>query len=557
MHIFAQKNRLFIGYTALMAVLSAVYYVTESMHIANSHIITWNLIGLIGTLAIVVGIIHNKPKAKFGWWALAVATLCFSVGDFGYDLSTLLINQQNAPVPPIIDYIYMACYPIFALSLYSLIKKRSSQKSDRGAVLDSLTLALGLALIIWVLLVIPNANVEGPLLTKFVSVFYPLADIGILFLALRLLTIDVSTRSIQFLAIGLSGLLVSDIYYGLAQFYSTWTLGGPVDLGWIIMYAFLGMAALSPSMVALDKPVTKPLPVHPRRLILLAIAALIAPTMLLVETLQGRAQEVGLVVAIFSALLFMFVILRIYNLIKDISAHDAEMTLEKQRTELIYLASHQLRTPASIVKSDLSLLLDGYLGKLTAKQIDNIKGALEENNNELDIIDGILGVISLDSNNADSTREDANLTEIVNSVIAEKQAVKTVKDRVITVNSLGDTTCSLDEEKIRIVINNLISNSVKYTHDKGVIEVLIKGTDDKVTLSVKDDGIGIPQKDLPRLFQRFMRGSNAETISMSGVGLGLYIAKSIVDDHRGNISLESKLGQGTTAVVVLPRKATL
>ena len=228
--------------------------------------------------------------------------------------------------------------------------------------------------------------------------------------------------------------------------------------------------------------------------------------------------------------------------------------LDRMKTELIYLASHQLRTPASAVRSNLSLLLDGYVGKLIDEQIRILRTAYEENGFELKLIDDVVDVAKLDSHDAVVEPKELDLVDLIKIIIVAQQSDAEKRNQSIETELPPELIISGDPVKLRLAFTNLIVNAIKYTPDGGRVIIGAKSSGSKVILTVGDNGIGIPANYIPDMFKRFSRASNATEINMAGAGLGLYLAKSMVGMHHGSIKVESELGKGSVFTVVLPKK---
>jgi two-component system sensor histidine kinase VicK len=112
----------------------------------------------------------------------------------------------------------------------------------------------------------------------------------------------------------------------------------------------------------------------------------------------------------------------------------------------------------------------------------------------------------------------------------------------------------MDEDKIILVLRNLLDNATKYTPENGKVKVTVTEEEGYLTVAVRDDGIGIPQKELGRTFSKFFRAANAQRVETEGSGLGLYIAKNIVNKHKGKMYVDSVEGRGTTFSFSLPYK---
>jgi PAS domain S-box-containing protein len=231
-----------------------------------------------------------------------------------------------------------------------------------------------------------------------------------------------------------------------------------------------------------------------------------------------------------------------------------EKELDRMKSDLIFLASHQLRTPASAVKSSLSLLIDGYLGDMPAKQMDDLRTAYDENNFELKLIDDILNVARLDSKRVQIEPERFDAAGVIRDIVSEEKGAVTDRKQKLKLTAPAKLAVTGDPTKLREVFENLITNAIKYTPEGGRIGISVKSAGTDFVVKVVDDGIGIPEKEMSNLFVRFFRASNATQINMPGTGLGLYLAKSIVEMHGGGIEVESELGKGTTFTVTLPKK---
>ncbi|MFI2414463.1 aminotransferase class I/II-fold pyridoxal phosphate-dependent enzyme [Streptomyces sp. NPDC018947] len=301
------------AHISLVAVATAVYMTVPA---ARSPV--WAVIGLAGATAVVTGTRVNRPAHPWPWWFLAGGLVAFIAGDTYYNVQETYFQASN-PFPSPADACYLVTYPLFAVGLWGLARYRRSGP-DLPSVLDALILTAGLALPVWVYLVRPLTEVEG--LTweqRAISIAYPLGDVLVLALLARLLSpgqVDGPSRSVQLLVLGTVTLLGFDIAYGILQLNATWQAGTLLDSGWIVFYTAWGLAALHPSMAATTSPVPNHESLLPRRSRLVALAAvtLIAPGILLYEGLT-RAPHDAPVIAAFSALLFLLVILRLSGMV--------------------------------------------------------------------------------------------------------------------------------------------------------------------------------------------------------------------------------------------------
>ncbi|MEV5976908.1 EAL domain-containing protein [Streptomyces sp. NPDC052114] len=308
-----RARRLTIGYCALVAGLTTAYMTLPGLRAP-----LWALIGLGGVAAVLVGVHVHRPAHRWPWWALAAGLLAFATGDTYYNVLEEYAHESN-PFPSPADGCYLAVYALFAAGLLGLVRYRWAGR-DLPSLLDALIITAGLALPVWVYLVQPLTEVEG--LTwaqRVISIAYPLGDVLVLALLARLLTpgsVSGPNRSLRLLVLGTLTLLGFDIAYGILQLSGSWQAGTLLDSGWIVFYTAWGLAGLHPSMVELTAGAQQRQSLLPprHRLVLLALATLIAPGVLLTEALVGGAHDAA-VIAGFSVVLFLLVILRLAGMV--------------------------------------------------------------------------------------------------------------------------------------------------------------------------------------------------------------------------------------------------
>lgn len=229
--------------------------------------------------------------------------------------------------------------------------------------------------------------------------------------------------------------------------------------------------------------------------------------------------------------------------------------IERAQTELVSLASHQLRTPATAVKGFLSFILDGELGKLNVRQRDFIQQAYNENDIELKLIDNILNVARVDLNTLYFEPKIADIGQLVHDVIDEYSGGAKQMGQTLTYRGSSNLMAFFDPQLMRMVIDNLISNASKYSSEGGRISVSVGSDNRSVKISVEDNGVGISNTEQKQLFKRFTRVGRARQGKTPGSGLGLYLAKELIKLHNGRISVVSYPNEGSIFTITLPRKA--
>lgn len=238
--------------------------------------------------------------------------------------------------------------------------------------------------------------------------------------------------------------------------------------------------------------------------------------------------------------------------IEQAKALQKEKELGEMKSRFVSMASHEFRTPLSAILSSASLI-EKY-GKTEQqsnrlKHTDRIKASVA---NLTDILNDFLSFEKLNANKVDVKFEEVNICELIKYAIEELDSTKKSEQMVKYSANKSDCTFMSDGKILKNILLNLLSNGLKYSGEKGVVEIELEDRVDDLVLKVSDNGIGIPDKDQENMFERFHRAENVSNIQ--GTGLGLNIVKKYVELLEGNISFESKLGVGTTFKIELPKK---
>lgn len=227
--------------------------------------------------------------------------------------------------------------------------------------------------------------------------------------------------------------------------------------------------------------------------------------------------------------------------------------LEASRREFVANVSHELRTPLTTIKSYTEALEDGAMEdpELGPRFVSVIQSQTER---MIRLVTDLLHLSRFDSHEAELRKQPTNVMEMLEDVVDRfsfQMQEKEIKPTLFIANDVD--TAWIDRDQIDQVLDNLFSNAMKYTPEGGTIALEARLTEDRqLAISVQDTGIGIPKKDLDRIFERFYRVDKARSRNMGGTGLGLSIAREIVRAHGGTISLQSELGKGTKVTFTLP-----
>ncbi len=239
-------------------------------------------------------------------------------------------------------------------------------------------------------------------------------------------------------------------------------------------------------------------------------------------------------------------------------ANERLRELDKTKSEFISVAAHQLRTPLSAVKWIFSMLLEDERSPLSDEQKSLVRKGFESNERMIRLINDLLTVSRIEAGKFRYQFFPLRLPDIVASVVEDFKGPASDRDvSLVYVEPEADLPVALiDPEKMRSALQNLIENAVKYTLAGGTVTVRLDREGDGVRCSVADTGIGIARADQSKMFSRFFRSSAAMKIETDGSGLGLFIAKTIIERHGGRIWFETEEGKGTTFFFTVPNMKT-
>ena len=238
--------------------------------------------------------------------------------------------------------------------------------------------------------------------------------------------------------------------------------------------------------------------------------------------------------------------------------HDATEQEKEERERRLFVSnvSHELRTPLTSVKSYLEALDDGALDEEIAPNF--IKVSLDETNRMMRMISDLLALSRIDNKSTQLDVEMTNFTAFMTYILNRFDQIKSQETNtgktyeIIRDYPVNSIWVEIDTDKMTQVVDNILNNAIKYSPDGGKITVSMKTTDSQLIVSISDQGLGIPKKDLPLIFDRFYRVDKARSRAQGGTGLGLSIAKEIIKQHQGFIWAKSEYGKGSTFTIVLP-----
>lgn len=229
-----------------------------------------------------------------------------------------------------------------------------------------------------------------------------------------------------------------------------------------------------------------------------------------------------------------------------------EEGIQQAKEELLSLTSHQLRTPATGVKQYLGILLQGYSGELSREQKTMLKKAYEANERQLDIINQLLYVAKADIGQIRLEKKRHDLTQLIRDVLDNYRNMATGKKLKLNFRRTAPLWLKADARYIRMIVENLVSNAIKYSYPNGTISLNLKVDGNLATVQVKDQGVGIQPEYHGQLFKKFSRIDNELSHEADGSGVGLYLAQKLAEAHGGRIKVSSVAGVGTIFSLAIP-----
>jgi signal transduction histidine kinase len=528
------------------------------------------VIGAASVVTILIGSVRNLPRGERLAWQLFAFGLAGQVaGDAIFAFYEVSLNREP-PAPSVADAFYLGGYPLLALGVLLVLRRLGGQTS-RSAVLDTIVIFSGVALVQWVFFIDPYNHVHfGSTLARVVAMGYPAMDV-LLLVALAQLLVGPGgrTSAYRLLLVSVALWVVADEIYGLN--FQTYQGGDWIDGLWLGSYVVWAAAALDPSMAKIAEPDRRRLPrLSHTRLVLLAAASFTAPATLLIERVAHHRVH-AFVIAIGGATLGAVVLLRLAGLVRAVEraglaerlarreAEQAQQLLAYQNQQLLEIdrlkdefvssISHELRTPLTSIAGYVELLLEeeddehkrGHLG-IVERNADRL----------LSLVTDLLFAARLQYGRLELERSPVDLQTLV------RQAGESARPRAdaasveLRVETVDVPEIRGEPAKLAQLLDNLVSNAIKFTPTYGRVDVRLASRDDTIRIEVSDTGIGIADEERERLFERFFRAQSALERQIQGTGLGLYISKAIVDAHGGRIGVDSTAGEGTTFVVELP-----
>lgn len=232
-----------------------------------------------------------------------------------------------------------------------------------------------------------------------------------------------------------------------------------------------------------------------------------------------------------------------------------EQEVDRMKSEFISLASHQLRTPLSAIKTYTHMIADGYMGSLTPAQEKSLETILGAANRMNELISTLLNITRIESGTIAISRKLLQLDKLARDVVRELTLMASSKSIKldVQVKGSGSTAIKTDALIVKEVMTNLVSNAIKYTPEEGEVKITVQPRRADILVEIRDSGWGIPKLSQDQIFTKFFRAQNIVKRETSGTGLGLYLVKGLVETLDGKIWFTSHENKGTSFYFTLPR----
>ena len=528
----ARPARLFL---AVEFLLGATYFLLPDSLLRA---VVYCSLGIGMVVAVVVGTRLNRPSKPLAWYLLAAGQLSFTVGDaINYTYQWVL--QVEPPFPSVADGFYLACYALLATGLLLLVRERGAGR-DVASLIDATIITTGVGLLSWVFLIGPNVRVPDLILSqRLVSIAYPLCDVLLVAVAVRMWRGGGhgSTAS-RLLTIGLVALLATDTVYGLSLLNGNWQIGGPIDAVWIVFYLGFGLAALHPSMVSLSEPVPPSARITRTRLALLAGASLMAPAVLVIQTLRSEPIDVG-VIAGGSVVLFLLTLTRMGGLASEV----AMQSERKRAMQTVLRATEQERVRLA---ADLH---DGPVQELTALRYGLTRARHRIQRGQQEEAESLVAELE-DELAAGITGLRRLMAELRPAVLDEQGLEVALHNQVRAFEATSGVACAIstglhsrlapDLETVLYRVTQETLNNVGKHAGASRVTVSLAAENGSVRLRINDDGVGFDPVAASRL--------------LSEGHFGLAGMRERVEMVGGHISIDSGPGRGTTVDVEMTNR---
>jgi len=257
-------------------------------------------------------------------------------------------------------------------------------------------------------------------------------------------------------------------------------------------------------------------------------------------------EIVALIVLVMTAVLVVFNYL-------IVQGFERLVEVNRLKTEFVSIVSHQLRTPLTGIKWTINLIKQEKIFSETKEQVERLEMIGENNQRMINLVNDLLNISRVEQGRLNVKPEALYLDRIIQSLIKEyKEFAEANNVELILASKVESKPVFIDRQGVELVLRNLLDNAIRYTKGKGDVKINLFKKNNLIRCEIKDKGVGIPKDDQKRIFQKFFRSQNVLKYQTQGTGLGLFIAKSVVNSANGKIGFKSEVNKGTTFWFELP-----
>lgn len=464
-----------------------------------------------------------------------------ALGQTVYAVYITVLNI-NAPYASISDIFFLASSPFYFFGIKSLFTFLYKKEKLLQFSLVSLFLwVLFTALQIYFILEAGHTYTLS--ISNIMDLCYIVFDSAFASAALGALLVSIGFRHNRyrfaycFIALGLLAQNFSDFYFIFSSVFHTWYVGSVGDYLYAVSYALMGLGIVqfAVSFVAVN-------------LIVVLLNSFLFIQVLLSDSVDKFVSNGVIFITCFVLSLLLLRRNNQETLVKEKNAHIEALEeshkrlqeLDKQKTEFLNLAAHQLRTPVSIVNSYVSMMQDGDYGPVPKNLKEVIDNIGESNHWLVGLADEFLNISKLESHQIKFTKAPFDMSTLIFEVAKEVEPKMHKKGLLIDLSKVEKNVVgTFDAEKIKNVVLNYVDNAVKYS-TSGTITLTVKKDANGIAVTCSDQGVGFTEQDKPRFFKKFARAEYAKKIEVdSSTGLGLYICRKFVEGHGGKVWAKS------------------
>ena len=498
-------------------------------------------------------VVYRTGLARWDVLFAAVAVTFSALGDTYYSLA--MDENGVLEFPSIADVGYLLFYPFMIAAVVALVRHQRAGFS-RSVLLDSAVASLGSAAVLAVILspVLDEAMTGDTAFSSIVAALYPLLDVLIVAAVVGIAaspSLEVGERW-GWLVAGLLTLAAGDVAYAVLEYFGSYIAGSPLDAVWTLGLVFLTIWVLAQQRSVGSRESTG------RFVVPVPAISVIAGLAVLVLATQFEVSPIAVVFAAGAvALAAVPTMLRQAVLARLLEGQNTVVRqledLDRAKSEMMSTVNHELRTPLTSIRGYVELLMEGEGGAITDEGQKMLE-VVDHNADRLEnLVNDMLTMSRLDAQSALLSSRPVDLVSLLDTVEHSLRPFAKSRDVEILIEA-DDVPAVITGDRLQLerAFTNLTHNAIKFTPEGGSVGIELEAAADAVVVRVIDTGIGIPARDVPLLFGRFFRASNAQAEAVPGTGLGLAIVRGIVVAHGGAISVASTEGIGTTVRVELP-----